>query len=62
MEKGLFRIKETVIAHSDGHTTISRTPKITGFGQSFFINYFLNKENNSLNNEQVKGVAQWVMN
>ena len=38
MELDLFEIKETVITHSDGHTTISRTPKVTGKGQVYFIN------------------------
>lgn len=42
MEMGLFEIKETVIAHSDGHTSISRTPKVTGKGQNYFVNKFLN--------------------
>lgn len=41
MERELFEIKETVIAHSDGHTSISRTPKVTGTGQQYFINLFL---------------------
>ena len=41
MELGLFEIKETVITHSDGHTTISRTPKITGKGQGYFFNKIL---------------------
>lgn len=41
MEQGLFRVKETVISHSDGHTSISKTPKVTGKGQSFFLNKFL---------------------
>lgn len=41
MELGLFEIKETVIFHSDGHTTVSRTPKVTGKGQEYFINKFL---------------------
>lgn len=41
MNLGLFEIKETVIAHSDGHTSINRTPKITGKGQIYFINLFL---------------------
>lgn len=27
MDLGLFRIKETAVTHSDGHVTISRTPK-----------------------------------
>lgn len=37
MEMGLFRIKETAITHSDGHVTISRTPKLTGKGQRYFL-------------------------
>lgn len=41
MEQGLFRIKETVINHSDGHTSVSKTPKVTSKGQTFFLNKFL---------------------
>ena len=41
MEQGLFRIKETVINHSDGHTSVSKTPKVTGKGQTVFLNKFL---------------------
>lgn len=41
MELGLFEIKETAITHADGHTTVSRTPKVTGKGQQYFINKFL---------------------
>lgn len=41
MELGLFEIKETVIGHADGHTSISKTPKVTGKGQQYFINRFL---------------------
>ncbi|WP_302826165.1 phage antirepressor KilAC domain-containing protein [Anaerofustis stercorihominis] len=41
MDKHLFEIKETAITHSDGHTSISRTPKVTGRGQQYFINIFL---------------------
>lgn len=37
MDMGLFRIKETAITHSDGHVTVSRTPKVTGKGQRYFI-------------------------
>lgn len=40
----LFEIKEKTIVHSDGHTTISKTPKVTGKGQQYFINLFLNGE------------------
>lgn len=42
MEQGLFKIKETVIIHSDGHTSVNKTPKITGKGQQYFISIFLN--------------------
>lgn len=41
MELGLFEIKETAISHSDGHTSISKTPKVTGKGQQYFVNVFL---------------------
>ncbi|MBT9173136.1 MAG: hypothetical protein DDT21_01526 [Syntrophomonadaceae bacterium] len=41
MELGLFRVKETAIIHSDGHVTISKTTKVTGKGQQYFINQFL---------------------
>lgn len=41
METGLFEVKETVVTHSDGHTSISKTPKVTGKGQQYFINAFL---------------------
>lgn len=37
MEQGLFRIKETAVTHSDGHVTISRTPKVTGKGQRVLL-------------------------
>ncbi len=43
MELGLFKIKETAITHSDGHISINKTPKVTGKGQQYFINLFLNK-------------------
>lgn len=40
MELELFEIKETAVTHSDGHTTINKTPKVTGKGQIYFINKF----------------------
>ena len=43
MELGLFRVKETAITHSDGHVTISKTTKVTGKGQQYFINLFLGR-------------------
>ena len=41
MELGLFTIKETTINHADGHISISKTPKLVGRGQTYFINKFL---------------------
>lgn len=44
MEMGLFEIKETNIQHPDGHVTITKTSKVTGKGQQYFINKFLNDD------------------
>ena len=41
MELGLFEIKETVVTHADGHIEVSKTPKVTGKGQIYFINKFV---------------------
>lgn len=41
MELGLFEIKETTINNPDGSIRISRTTKVTGKGQQYFINKFL---------------------
>lgn len=38
MNLGLFKIKETTINHSNGSTSISKTPKVTGKGQQYFVN------------------------
>nr|WP_054550348.1 phage antirepressor KilAC domain-containing protein [Lysinibacillus sphaericus] len=43
MELGLFEIKETPIHHTSGEISISRTSKITGKGQAYFIKKFLKK-------------------
>lgn len=40
MELGLFKIKETAITHADGHVSVSKTTKVTGKGQEYFINKF----------------------
>lgn len=40
MDLGLFEVKETSITHSDGHISVSKTPKVTGKGQLYFINKF----------------------
>lgn len=44
MDMGLFTIKETTVVHADGHTTVNRTPKVTGKGQVYFVNKIMNKE------------------
>lgn len=44
MELGLFEIKETPIVHPDGHTTISKTTKVTGKGQIYFVNKFIGEQ------------------
>jgi len=43
MDLGLFRVKETPIVHSDGHISVNKTPKVTGKGQVYFVDKFLNK-------------------
>lgn len=44
MEMGLFEIKETAITHADGHVSVSKTPKVTGRGQQYFVNLFLSRK------------------
>ena len=41
MELGLFRVKETSIVHADGRVSVSKTPKVTGKGQVYFVNRYL---------------------
>lgn len=41
MDLALFEIKETTVTHADGHTTINKTPKVTGKGQTYFVDLFL---------------------
>lgn len=46
VDMGLLVIKESTIHHADGHTTLQRTPKVTGKGQRYFIEkYVLNGGN-----------------
>ena len=44
MDLGLFTVKETAITHSDGTVTVSKTAKVTGKGQQYFIQKFLGEE------------------
>ncbi|MHC9601817.1 phage antirepressor [Corynebacterium diphtheriae] len=41
MDLGIMRLKETTVVHSDGHTSVSKTPKVTGKGQEYFVSRFL---------------------
>ena len=44
MEHGLFEVKETTINNPDGTIRITKTPKVTGKGQVYFINRYLNRK------------------
>lgn len=43
VEQGLFEIKERSITNPDGSVKLTRTTKVTGKGQQYFINNFLKK-------------------
>lgn len=43
MELGLFSIKETAITCPDGNIRVTKTVRVTGKGQQYFINKFLDK-------------------
>ena len=47
MERGLMEIKETSVIHY-GYTTISKTPKVTGKGQVYFINLLVGQRTETL--------------
>ena len=46
MELGLFELKKTVIQKPDGSSIISKTTKVTGKGQIYFVNKFLSQNIN----------------
>lgn len=43
MDLGLFEIKKTVIAKPNGDSLVTNTTKVTGKGQVYFVNKFLQK-------------------
>lgn len=43
MELKMFEVKETTISNPDGSIRITRTTKVTGKGQAYFVNKFLAK-------------------
>ncbi|MCM3411491.1 phage antirepressor KilAC domain-containing protein [Metabacillus litoralis] len=44
MDLGLFEIKKRIVSNPDGSSRTTRTPKVTGKGQIYFINKFLNED------------------
>lgn len=44
IEQGLFEVKESNVQNPDGSVRITKTTKITGKGQIYFINKFIGKE------------------
>lgn len=44
LEMKLFEIRESTITNPDGSIRVTRTPKVTGKGQQYFINHYLRKE------------------
>ncbi|NDY71445.1 hypothetical protein DO021_03000 [Desulfobacter hydrogenophilus] len=48
MELGLFEIKERTIVNPDESTRITKTSKVTGKGQQYFINAFMGRDTDAL--------------
>ena len=44
VEQGLFEIKESSVQNPDGSVRITRTTKVTGKGQIYFVNRFLQQK------------------
>lgn len=44
IEQGLFEIKESSVQNPDGSVRITRTTKVTGKGQVYFVNKFIREE------------------
>jgi anti-repressor protein len=62
MEMGLFKVKETAITHADGHVTVSKTTKVTGKGQLYFINRLMKRRsrcNDATGTSQSNSVADF---
>jgi anti-repressor protein len=49
MDLGLFTLTEAAILHNSGETIISKTSRVTGKGQQYFLNYFLPENEVELN-------------
>ena len=46
IDHGLFEIKESTVQNPDGSVRITRTPKVTGKGQIYFVNKLIKEKNN----------------
>ena len=44
MELGLFEVKESTINNPDGSVRVTKTTKVTGKGQVYFVNKFLTRD------------------
>ena len=44
VEQGLFEIKESNVQNPDGSVRTTRTTKVTGKGQVYFVNKFLQRD------------------
>ena len=53
VEMGLFQIKETVISNPDGSVRMTKTTKVTGKGQQYFLNKYLNDRTAELKADNV---------
>lgn len=47
MELGLFEVKESTVDNPDGSVRVTRTTKVTGKGQQYFVNKFLGGKRNA---------------
>lgn len=48
VEQGLFEVKESTVQNPDGSVRITKTTKVTGKGQVYFVNKFLSKREEDL--------------
>ena len=51
VEQGLFEIKESNVQNPDGSVRITRTTKVSGKGQLYFVNKFLGQETEIANSD-----------
>ena len=45
VEQGLFEVKESTVQNPDGSVRITKTTKVTGKGQIYFVNKFMERRN-----------------